>query len=181
MNAKIYNTSPKDADKYEPTFDAFIWGWSGDIFAPDFNFEVLQCGSGWTDSYYCNPAYDKPSKASRSELDSKKRLALMHDAERIALEELPYIIVVHDAIVYVHRTDTWTGYARQPAPDGDPYGNSWLQLQRLKAGKAASTSYGGAPVVLIGLALGVVAVFAFSYWRRRREESGPLELPETAR
>jgi peptide/nickel transport system substrate-binding protein len=177
INAKIYNTSPKDENKYEPTFDAFIWGWSGDP-EPDFSFEVLQCGSGWTDSFYCNPRYDGPSKAARQTLQPAKRRQLMHQAERIALEELPYIILVHDAIVYVHRNDTWKGYVRQPAPEGDPWGNSWLQLQLLQAGKAASTNYAGAPAVLVGLGVAVVGVFAFSYWRRRREDSGPLELPE---
>ena len=178
INAKIYNVSPDDENRYEPTYDAFLWGWSGDIGAPDFNLEVLQCESGWTDSFYCNPEYDELSLGALSELDPQKRLDMMHDAERIALEESPYVILVHDGIVYVHRNDTWTGYIRQPAPDGDPYGNSWLQMTRLVPGEKASTSYSGGPAALLILLACVLAVFGYSWWRRRREDSGPRELPE---
>lgn len=180
INAQIYNTSPEDEDKYEPTFDAFLWGWSGDIPTPDFNFEPLQCGSGWTDSFFCNAEYDRISMASVGEIDESKRLQLMHDAERIALVESPYVILVHDGITYVHRNDTWTGYIRQPAPDGDPYANSWVQLTSLKAGEKASTAYAGAPVAIAVLAAAAVGALAFGQLRRRREEQGPLELPEGA-
>ena len=106
--------------------------------------------------------------------------ASLGQAERIALKDSPYVILIHDGIVYVHRTDTWKGYIRQPAPDGDPYGNSWLQMVMLEPGEKASTSYSGAPAALVFLLAGVVLVFAFGWWRRRREESGPRELPEDA-
>jgi peptide/nickel transport system substrate-binding protein len=178
INAKIYNPSPEDESLYAPTYDAFLWGWSGDIGAPDFNLEVLQCESGWTDSFYCNPEYDELALGALSELDPQKRLDMMHEAERIALRDSPYVILIHDGIVYVHRTDTWKGYIRQPEPDGDPYGNSWLQMLLLEPGEKASTSYSGAPAALVFLLGGVVLVFGFGWWRRRREESGPKELSE---
>ena len=59
INERIYPTSPKDPNKYEPTYDAFYWGWGGDNDSPAFNFDVLVCGSSWQDSMYCNPQYDK--------------------------------------------------------------------------------------------------------------------------
>ncbi len=38
LNSQIYNptssTKKADADKYEPTYDAFIWGWFGDLGRP---------------------------------------------------------------------------------------------------------------------------------------------------
>ena len=89
INARIYNTSPSDEDKYEPTYDAFLWGWAGDVPTPDFNLEVLQCGSGWTDSFYCNPAYDRLSQGSLTETDFDKRTQMMHDAEKIAMKICP--------------------------------------------------------------------------------------------
>jgi peptide/nickel transport system substrate-binding protein len=180
INAKIYNPSPEDESLYAPTYDAFLWGWSGDIGAPDFNLEVLQCESGWTDSFYCNPEYDELALGALSELDPQKRLDMMHEAERIALRDSPYVILIHDGIVYVHRNDTWTGYIRQPDPDGDPFGNSWLQMTLLEPGEKASTSYSGAPAALVFLLGGVVLVFGFGWWRRRREESGPKEISEDA-
>ncbi len=104
----------------------------------------------------------------------------MHEAERIVLRDSPYLILVHDAIIYLTRTDTWTGYLPSPAPDGAPFSTSWLQLQLLEPGQAASNSYAGAPVVLLGLLVGVVAVVVSSRWRRKREESGPSSSPRRA-
>ena len=38
----------------------------------------------------------------------------MHEAEKMILRDLPYIILVHDHVIYVTRRDTWHGY--QPSP-----------------------------------------------------------------
>ena len=63
---------------------------------------------------YCNPAYDKLVADSLKELDFNKRLTLMHDAERIALKDAPYLITAHDNVIAVTRNDTWEGYVHQP-------------------------------------------------------------------
>ena len=34
INERIYATSPTDENKYEPTYDAFYWGWGGDNDSP---------------------------------------------------------------------------------------------------------------------------------------------------
>ncbi len=175
-----YAVSPEDKSKYEPDYDAFLWGWGGDLPSPDFNFEVTLCGGYWSDTFYCNPdEYDPlPAEALRT-LDFDERVDLMHQAERIVLRDSPYIILVHDATVQVTRTDTWTGYVPSPEPNGFPFSTSWLQLQILEPGQAASNDYSGAPIVLAALAAGVAAAFGASRWRRRREESGPLETAES--
>ena len=101
----------------------------------------------------------------------------MHEAERIVLRDSPYLILVHDSLIYLTRTDTWTGYVPSPEPDGAPFSTSWLQLQIIEPGQAASSSYAGAPIALDrARLLCVVAAFVTSRWRRRKEESGPLEL-----
>lgn len=172
-----YETSPDDKNKYQPNFDAFLWGWAGDLPSPDFNFEVTLCGGYWSDTFYCNPdEYDPLPKAALRELDFDRRVELMHEAERIILRDSPYIILVHDHYIQVTRTDTWTGYQPMPEPDGFPFSASWLQLQILEPGRAASANYAGAPIAIAGLFVGVVLVLLASRWRRRREESGPLEL-----
>ena len=98
INERIYATSPTDENKYEPTYDAFYWGWGGDNDSPAFNFDVLVCGSSWQDSMYCNPQYDKLVGDALKELDITKRAALWHDAERIALKDAPYLITDHDNV-----------------------------------------------------------------------------------
>ena len=172
-----YAASPEDPQKYEPDFDAFLWGWGGDIPFPDFNFEVTLCGGYWSDTFYCNPEeYDPLPAQALSSLDFQERVDLMHQAERIILRDSPYIFLVHDASIQLTRTDTWTGYRPSPEPDGSPFSTSWLQLQLLEPGTAATTNYSGAPFVLIGMGIFLVAVVAVSRMNRRRDESGPLEL-----
>jgi peptide/nickel transport system substrate-binding protein len=179
--ARNYPESPEDKNKYEPDYDAFLWGWGGDLPSPDFNFEVTLCGSSWSDTFYCNPEeYDPLPEAALRSLDFQERVDLMHRSERIVLRDSPYLILVHDALIYLTRTDTWAGYVASPEPDGAPFSTSWLQLQIVRPGQAASSNYAGAPIALGGLALFVVAAFLASRWRRRREESGPLELAPPA-
>jgi peptide/nickel transport system substrate-binding protein len=180
INARIYNTSPSDEDKYEPTFDAFLWNWGGDVPTPDFNLEVLQCGSGWTDSFYCNPEYDRLSQGALTEVDFEKRKQMMHEAEKISLRDLPYIPIVHDGYLYTTRNDTWTGYVTSPGPDGSPFTIAWLQLTQLEPGTEAESSSGG--IVLVGGAVVVVALLigGFILLRRRRERSEAIELPDEA-
>jgi ABC-type transport system substrate-binding protein len=96
INERIYATSPKDENKYEPTYDAFYWGWGGDNDSPAFNFDVLVCGSSWQDSMYCNPQYDKLVADALKEQDETKRADLWHQAEKLALTDAPYLITVHD-------------------------------------------------------------------------------------
>ena len=135
INNKIYASGTKP-DTYAPTYDAFLWGWAGDPDTPDFNFEVLRTGSSWQDSYYSNPEYDQKSLESRQTVgDDQKRLDLMHESEKLLLRDLPYLILVHDHVIYVTRRDTWHNY--QPSPEGDapaPLTTNWLQLTSLEPG-----------------------------------------------
>ena len=118
MNAKIYNpTSSKaaaDADKYEPTFDAFIWGWFGDLTTPDYDFEVLACGNPSSDSFWCDQKYTALTKAALTETDPKKRVDLLHRPSGSSSPPSPYIIYDFGPYLSVTRTDTWTNY--QPSP-----------------------------------------------------------------
>lgn len=134
INNKIYASGSKP-DTYAPTYDAFLWGWGGDSDTPDFNFEVLRTGSSWQDTYYSNPEYDRVSLESRQTLDEDARIEMMHEAEKMILRDLPYIILVHDHVIYVTRRDTWHNY--QPSPEGDapaPLTTNWLQLTSLEPG-----------------------------------------------
>ncbi len=177
INERIYATSPTDENKYEPTYDAFYWGWGGDNDSPHFNFDVLVCGSSWQDSMYCNPEYDTLVAGALKELDFDKRLALLYDAERIALKDAPYLITDHDNVVAVTRNDTWTGYVSQPATTGAPYGYSWLQLQLItKAEGGGGSSNTGVIVAVAGGLVALVAIGAIVM--RRREKAEPVELEQ---
>ena len=180
LNAKIYNpTSSKakaDADKYKPTFDAFIWGWFGDLTTPDYDFEVLACGNPSSDSFWCDKRYtdltnrrspSQPQEAGRpaapGRADRARRVALHHlrlralplgDADR-HLDELPALAAAHRPAV---RREL------DPAPAHQP---------RSEAG----TSYAGTTWVIAFLVGTTALIVSVGYIRRRREERQPFELP----
>ncbi len=181
LNAQIYKSTssknPADADKYEPSYDAFMWDWGGDTATPDYVFEVLQCGNSSADSMWCNHQFTKLSQQALRTKDFKKRVALLHQAEEIELRELPYVITDYSPYLETTRTDTWTNWQPSPTVGGQPFGYSWMQLQLIQPGKKASSNYAGATWVIIFF-IGVAAVvWAIGYYRRRREERQPFELP----
>jgi peptide/nickel transport system substrate-binding protein len=135
LNNLIY--APAADDKYAPDFDAFYWAWIGDP-TPDFNLSVLQTGSAWTDSYYSNPDYDTAVSDALITQDFAQRVDLMHQAEKIAMTDLPYIPIIYSYTYDLTRTDTWHGYQASPAGDnGSPIGTNWLQVTSLQPGPEA--------------------------------------------
>ena len=109
---------------------------------------------------------------------SKKRVDLLHQAERIELAASPYIIYDFGPYMSVTRTDTWTNYQSSPQPIGQPFGVSWIQLQLIEPGAKASTSYAGTPWVIAFMVGTTALVGTVGYVRRRREERQPFELPD---
>jgi peptide/nickel transport system substrate-binding protein len=170
------------ASTYAPDEDAYYEEWSGDA-TPDLNLEVLRTGDTWQDSFYSNPQYDKPSLAALQSTDFAQRVSLMHQAERIAMTDLPYIPVVYAYGDMLTRTDTWHGYQGSPGgSQGLPFAVNWLQITALQpgpapdavttaaSGSAGGDGGGGLPVpagILLALLVGVVG-YAFGVRRGRR-------------
>ncbi|MBN9609111.1 MAG: hypothetical protein BGO26_14080 [Actinobacteria bacterium 69-20] len=143
LNNLVY--APSTDSKYAPNFDAFYWAWIGDP-TPDFNLSVLQTGSAWSDSYYSNPAYDKLVDEALVTQDFSKRVDLMHQAEKIAMTDLPYIPVIYAYTYDLTRNDTWHGYLASPAgAEGSPIGSNWLQVTSLQSGPAPASTESSAP------------------------------------
>ena len=79
-------------------FDMFEWGW---VVEPDPNYQLstMTCGSrsyedggsvlaGLSDSFYCNPEYDKLFDAQGTETDDAKRIEIVKQMQQIALRRL---------------------------------------------------------------------------------------------
>ena len=182
INEKIYHSSPTDENRYEPTYDAFMWSWAGDAASPDYVMSVLRCTTnGTSDSMYCNPKYDDLVSKSLFQTDFKKRVDLMHQAERIALADAPYIFTIHSNDITATRTDTWTDWRPFGGPTGQPFSYTATQLVDVRAGAAAKASYSGAPLAIAVLGGAGVVIVAIGAIRRRRENHGPLELPVPAK
>src|SRR6185295_11500526 len=93
-------------------FDMFEWGW---VVEPDPNYQLstMTCGSrsyedggnvlaGLSDSFYCNPEYDKLFAAQGTETDIAKRTEIVKQMQQILYEDFPY------ALTYYY--DTLVGY-----------------------------------------------------------------------
>ena len=75
-------------------FDLAIWDWVGYI-DPDFMLSVTLCNQlgGWSDTGYCNPAYDKLYNEQGVTLDPAKRKAIVWQMQDIENQDHPYIWV----------------------------------------------------------------------------------------
>jgi peptide/nickel transport system substrate-binding protein len=94
-------------------YDVIRWGWGSDP-DPQFLSGVLLCSeiaTGLSESGYCNPEYDELYDQQAVETDPDARVELIHEMQRIALEDVPYIIPYYEALYQAWRTDTFTGWS----------------------------------------------------------------------
>jgi peptide/nickel transport system substrate-binding protein len=97
-----------------PTFDydVIFWGWGSDP-DPGFLLAVLltdEIASGFSETGYSNPTYDELYFRQAVTTDRAERRAIIVEMQRIALEDVPYIIPWYDQAVQAYRTDTFVGW-----------------------------------------------------------------------
>ena len=94
--------------KYED-FDMAIWDWVGYI-DPDFMLSVVLCNQwgGWSDTGYCNEAYDKLYDEQGVALDPAKRKEIVWQMQEILNEDLPYIWVAQKQAIAAY-SKQWGG------------------------------------------------------------------------
>lgn len=97
-----------------PTFDydVIFWGWGSDP-DPSFLLSVLltdEIPTGFSETGYSNPTYDELFAQQASETDTAARREIIVEMQRIALEDVPYIIPWYDQAVQAYRNDTFTGW-----------------------------------------------------------------------
>ena len=95
-------------------FDMAMWDWVPPV-DPDFMLSVVTCAQygGWSDSGYCNPAYDK-NYARQSTLTSvRQRQALIWQMQKTVYSDRPYLVLVYPDIIEAH-TRQWSGFTPSP-------------------------------------------------------------------
>lgn len=65
-------------------------GWIGDYMDPMTFLDMWLKGGGNNDAKYDNPEYDKLIKQAKGELDSAKRMDLLHQAEDVIMADMPF-------------------------------------------------------------------------------------------
>ena len=166
-------------DIYATDFDMFIWGWGSDP-DPDFILSVMTCGqiNNFSDSFWCNEEYDRLYELQKTQLDVDERVETIHQMQRIAYEESPYVVLYYDNLLEAYRTDRWEGWVKQPAETGSvlfTYGVfSYMNLRPTSAdGDTAGDSGGGGSaglILILGLAVLVVVVVGVMLARRGGRE-----------
>ncbi|MBM4422513.1 MAG: ABC transporter substrate-binding protein [Chloroflexi bacterium] len=93
-------------------FDVILWGWGSD---PDPNLllgvmTTEQIPTGSSETGYSNPAYDDLFAQQSVELDSAKRKDIVWQMQKIAHDDVVYIIPFYAQEVQAFRTDRFGGW-----------------------------------------------------------------------
>jgi len=90
-------------------FDIHMWSWLGYI-DPDFMLMTVMCEQygNWSDTAYCNPAYDKLYRDQAVEMDLKKRQAIVWKMQEILQHDHPYIFVTQSEFIRAYKQN-WGG------------------------------------------------------------------------
>jgi peptide/nickel transport system substrate-binding protein len=123
VNVTSMSDSTLTQDIGNGDYDMFIWGWGVEP-NPDFQLSVFTCGQrssggppnytpGWSDSFYCNPAYDKLYLRQKT-LDGAARAAVVQQMERMLYIDDPYALLYYSNDTQAYRSDQFTGFAPQP-------------------------------------------------------------------
>lgn len=121
INAKVetYESSKLTSVILDGTFDIFQWGWYVEP-DPDSILSYLTCGQlgDWSDSWYCNKAYDALYDKQHVEMDQAARQDEVKQMQQILFNDSPYLVTAYSAIGEAVRTDKFACFQPQPDPGG---------------------------------------------------------------
>ena len=189
IDVRIYDTDKlinmefnMEGDTLRPDFDTELWSIGGDP-TPEFLLSVFtkaQIGT-WNDSGFTNRRYEELYQQELQATDDAARVSAIHQLQRIATRELPYIQLYEADDISAVNTRTWSNWTTQPSPDGQPitsYG--YDTVIALRPGALAAPSYPGVPWALAGLGALAALGIGSSYLAYRREQREPIEIADAA-
>ena len=109
-------------------FDMFEWGWGVEP-DPNYMLSTFTCENrsyvedgttyaNLSDSFYCNPEYDKLFAAQSQETDQAKRADIVRQMQQMLYDDVPYIVTYYANNHEAYRSDRFTGFVPQPAENG---------------------------------------------------------------
>jgi peptide/nickel transport system substrate-binding protein len=95
-------------------FDLAMWDWVP-LIDPDFMLSVVTCAQygGWSDSGYCNKAYDAMYSQQGTTLDQGKRREIVWQMQQKLFDERPYIMLNYESWIAAHGKK-WAGFVSSP-------------------------------------------------------------------
>ncbi len=109
--AYAYMTAPDN--KYE-NWDLAMWNWTPPI-DPDFILSVMTCRSfgDWSDSAYCNKAYDALYAKQGRTVDPQERQQIVYQMQKMVYDDRPYIVLVENDTIDAW-SKGWDGFIQSP-------------------------------------------------------------------
>ncbi|MEV4414251.1 ABC transporter substrate-binding protein [Catellatospora sp. NPDC049609] len=109
-------------------FDMFEWGWVVEP-DPDFQLSVMTCdqrsyeedgeiAAGWSDSFYCSPAFDALYAEQQTMIDPAKRAEVVKKAQQLLYDDVAYSLTYYYNQSEAYRSDRFTGFVPQPSQGG---------------------------------------------------------------
>jgi peptide/nickel transport system substrate-binding protein len=170
-------------------FDMFEWGWVVEP-DPDYQLSTFTCGSrsyksggdvlaNLSDSFYCNPAYDKLYDQQKVTIDAAKRTEIVKQMQKMLYDDAPYVVTAYYDDPQAYRSDRFTGFQPQPEPDGVvlfQYGTySYRNIAPPQASAASGDGGGGVPLIPIGIGVAVLGGAGVLLAMRRRSTQDERE------
>lgn len=95
-------------------FDLAMWDWVP-LIDPDFMLSVVTCDqyNGWSDSGYCNKAYDAMYQKQGTTLDQKERKLIVYQMQQKLAQDRPYIFLNYESWISSH-SKGWDGFVDSP-------------------------------------------------------------------
>ena len=109
----------KDCTEYAG-WDLAMWDWVP-LVDPDFMLSVLTCDQfgGWSDSGYCNSAYDKLYQQQGVTIDAKARQQIVYQMQQMIYTDRPYIMLNYVNVLEAH-SKQWSGFLESPQSAFNP-------------------------------------------------------------
>ena len=170
-------------------FDMFEWGWVVEP-DPDYQLSTFTCGSrsyksggdvlaNLSDSFYCNPEYDKLYEQQKVTIDPAKRAEIVKQMQRMLYVDAPYVVTFYYDELQAYRSDRFAGFLAQPDPGGVvlfQYGTySYRNIATPQAAAATGDDGGGLPIVPIAVGVAVVGAVGVLLALRRRSTQDERE------
>ena len=180
-----------DTDQLGPVigkgeYDMFHWSWTPYV-DPDQQISYFQCDQIATaddptlynnDANWCDPEYDRLYKLQNVELDTDKRVDLVHQMLKRFYDSAYYQVFALTPDLQAHRTDRFEGWLRQPAEIGPViFSNTSPTYANLTPIASSSDGGGGmSTAAIVGLvAVGLVGTALIVHFIRRRRTAGERE------
>jgi peptide/nickel transport system substrate-binding protein len=111
-------------------FDLAMWDWVG-YLDPDFVLSVVGCNQygNWSDTAYCNPAYDELYKQQGVTVDQEERKQIVWEMQEILYNDRPYIQTVNLDLITANRA----GWADIQPELGGFSKRPWIEAHRTES------------------------------------------------